>query len=638
MRESDRKLGMDREITRRDFIEGVGALGAGLILPGMLPGCSSATVDSSGYYPPKMMGMRGNHDGSFEVAHALARDGRTDWGPVQEPDSGPYDLVIVGAGISGLAAAHFYRQQRPDARVLLLDNHDDFGGHAKRNEFEVDGRFLIGHGGSQTMSNPSAYSDVVKGLLDDLGVDLDRFYSAYDQEFSKRHGLNPGLHFTKDAWGVDRSISRGIGQWGSVADESPVSLDEALAQIPISGAARDELRHVLTVDEDQIPEIAVADKRAYLASISYRDFLQQHLSVTEPDVFKFFQDLTADIGLGIEATDAYLALTYATMPGWAASGLETAGDGDPYIHHFPDGNASIPRLLVRSMIPGVAPGNSMEDIVTADFDYSKLDLPVSAVRVRLNSTAVNVEHDGDAGSATHVNVTYVRDGQAHRVQASNCVLACYNAIIPYLCPGLSDAQNEALANQVKQPLLLTNVALRNWQAWKKLGIESVAAPGAYFTGVMLDFPVSLGDYNFSSGPDEPILAAMFRTPRVNNKGLTAKEQWRVGRAELLSTSFEDIERHVRMQLQSLLGEAGFDAATDIMGITVNRWAHGYAYEHHFHSLFDDNYDDPDDPRYLHVQARKPFGRIAIANSDAGALAMVEGAVEQAHRAVTELLQ
>lgn len=637
MRDSDRKLGMDRQITRRDVIQGFGILGAGLMLPGALPGCSKAQVEDAIYYPPELMGLRGNHDGAFEIAHLLAREGQSDWGPVQEPESRPYDLVIVGAGISGLSAAHFYRKEKPNARVLLLDNHDDFGGHAKRNEFEVNGELLIAHGGSQTLSKPSAYSKVVKELLDDLGVDIKRFDTAYDQDFNKRHGLSTGIYFNKKTWGIDRTVPVVLGMWELFEAKSPLTLEESVSLMPISEAAQSEFLRLLTIEEDQIPDIAVEDKRAYLASISYRDFLTKHLNVTEPEIFAVLQDLTADIGLGIESADAYVALTYVGLPGWDAAGLVETDFVEPYIHHFPDGNASITRLLVRSMIPAVAPGNTMEDIVSARFDYSKLDQDDSPVSVRLNATVVNVEHDGDPGSAERVNITYVRDGQAVRVKARACILACNNSIIPFLCPGLPDSQNEALANQVKQPLIHTNVALRNWHAWKKLGITAVSAPGSFYTGVMLDFPVSLGDYSYSRAPDEPIVAVMYRSPLVSNQGLTAKEQFRVARHELLTTSFEDIERHTRVQLKGMLGEAGFDPATDIMGITVNRWAHGYSYEHHSHSLFDEDYDDPDDSRYPHIHARKRFGRIAIANSDAGALAMVESAVEQAHRATTELL-
>ena len=637
MRDSDRKLGMDRAITRRDLMYGFGVLGAGFAIPGSLMGCTENSPGVSAYYPPALTGMRGSHDGSFEVAHALARDGQSDWGPVKTPASGVYDLVIVGAGLSGLSAAHFYLKAKPNARILILDNHDDFGGHAKRNEFDVEGKHLIGHGGSQTLAAPSSYSSIVKGLLDDLGVDIERFNTAYDLGFEKRHGLSQGIHFSKEVWGESRTVARGLGLYGIDPDESDLSVDEAVAQMPITEAAKSELKTVLSIGEDQLSHIPVEEKPAYLASISYRDFLEKHLGVTEPDVFKLLQDIVADTGLGIEAVDSYLALTYAGMPGWAASGLPDPGEAEPYIHHFPDGNASVARLLVRAIVPDVAPGNSMEDIVTARFDYSKLDESSSPVRIRLSSTVVDVEHNGDVASAEDVNVSYVQDGQAYKVQARNCILACYNSIIPYLCPTIPDSQKLALANQVKQPLLHTNVALRNWHPWKALGVSAVAEPGSYFTGTQLDFPVSLGDYAFSSGPDEPILAVMYRTPHVDNKGLTAKEQWRVGRAELLSTSFEDIERHVRVQLTGLLGDAGFDPATDIMGITVNRWSHGYAYTQHFTALFDDDYDDPDDPRYPHVQARKQFGRIAIANSDAGASAMVESAVEQAHRAVLELV-
>ena len=208
-------------------------------------------------------------------------------------------------------------------------------------------------------------------------------------------------------------------------------------------------------------------------------------------------------------------------------------------------------------------------------------------------------------------------------------------MIPYLCPELPVSQREALANQVKSPILYTNVALRNWQSWKKMGIGAVLSPGSYHIAASLDFPVSLGDYSFSGGPDEPVVVHMERFPHVNNQGLTAQEQHRRGQQELLTTPFETIELNVREQLASMLGEGGFDPATDITGITVNRWAHGYGY---FYSpLFDTVYEDDDDERYPHMRARKPFGRITIANADAAAGASLGAAVEQGHRAVTELI-
>jgi spermidine dehydrogenase len=646
MKQSDKKLGMDRTITRRDVIHGIGAIGAGLALPGCAQDDADELVVNPGYYPPELMGLRGNHEGTFEIAHALAREGRTDWGPVTEPDSGVYDLVVVGGGLSGLSAAHFYRKEKPNARILILDNHDDFGGHAKRNEFEVDGKTLIMHGGSESMVAPSGYPQIVKTLLDDLGVDVSKFETAYDQDFYARHGLRTGLHFNKEAWGVDRIVPISLGYWeGFVSPAgSDIAVEEAVSAIPITEAAQAEFLRFLTTEEDQIPDIPVDEKVAYLSGTSYRDFLSKHLEITEPEVFVLLQDLMGETGVGPEAVSAYTAIMYAGLPGRKAAGLpedEADAHAEPYIHHFPDGNASIARLLVRKMIPDVAPGNTMEDIVTARFDYSKLDLADNAVRLRLNSTVTRVKHEGTPTSADTVRITYVRDGQAHQVRARGCVLACYNAIIPYLCPELPEPQREALAGQVKQPILITNVALRNWRPWKELGICSVQAPGSYHNGICLNYPVSIGEYSYAMTPDEPVTALMTKFPHVSNQGLNQKETFRVGRLELLTTPFEDIERNVRIQLASMLGEGGFDPAADILGITVNRWAHGYSY--FYNSLFDTTYGAVEsfyagfnDDRYPHVRARQPFGRISIANSDSAATAMLEAAVEQGHRAVTEL--
>jgi spermidine dehydrogenase len=635
---------MDQAITRRDILHGFGALTAAAMLPtagivssvlASAEGNSPALPDK---YPPELMGLRGNHPGSYEVSHQMAREGKRDWGPVIEPDDGIYDLVVVGAGISGLAAAHFYQKQHPQARILILDNHDDFGGHAKRNEFQVGDRTLIGYGGAQTLQEPTGYSDIVKGLLDDLGVDVSRFNSAYDQEFYRRNGLRAGMYFDREAWGVDRTIAYGLGNLEDYLPLAPstLSVESAVAQMPIPEAARREFIRLLLTDEDQMPDIPAENKWDYLYKISYRDFLIEYLDIREPDVFKLLQDLASDSGVGIEAVSAAGALGYARLPGRHAAGVGDPEQDEAYIHHFPDGNASVARLLVRNMIPAVAAGSSMEDIVTARFDYSKLDQVNSPVRLRLESTVTRVKHDRDPATAKRVLLTYVRDGQACQVQARTCILACNNSTIPYLCPELPESQREALALQVRTPILYTSVALRNWQAWKNMGIGAVAAPGSYHVVAMLDFPVSIGDYTFSKAADEPVIVHMERFPHRSNEGLTPREQYRLGRQELLSTSFDTIERNVRSQLAGMLGEGGFDPARDILGITVNRWAHGYAY--FYNGLFDTVYEDDNDERYPHMRARKRFGRIAIANSDAAASAMFEAAVEQGHRSVLDLNQ
>jgi spermidine dehydrogenase len=597
---------------------------------------AAGSIGSAGY-PPALTGMRGNHDGSFDVAHQLALGSGHDWGPVEEFDSLVYDLVVVGAGISGLAAAYFYRQANPDAHILILDNHDDFGGHARRNEFNIAGRKLIGYGGCQSLEAPSGYSDVVKSLLRDLGVDVSRFDSAYDQDFYKQHGLGGGIVFHHKDWGVDRLVRYDLGALGGYIPLAPSELSaaEAVQQMPMSDAARGEMLRLLTVDEDRMPEIPADAKLDYLYTISYRDFLSKHVGISEREVFATLKDLTSDSSVGIDATTAGDAIFYSYLPGLKAAGISEYEEEEPYIHHFPDGVASIARLLVRAMIPAVSSGSTMEDVVTAHFDYDKLDLGKLSVRLRLSSTVTHVEHDGDPKSAKQVGVSYVKGGQAYRVRARRCVLACDNAMIPSLCPELPEAQREALAVQVRAPILYTSVALRNWQSWKKLGIGAVVSTGGYHVNAMLDFPVTLGGYEFASGPDDPIVVHMERFPHRPNEGLGERAQRRFGRYELLSTSFETIERNVRSQLAATLAEGGFDPAKDIEAITVNRWAHGYAYG--YNDLEDPWYEDRDDERYPHVRARKPFGRITIANSDAGAIAMMEVAVEQAHRAVSELL-
>ncbi len=247
MNPTDRDLGMDRPISRRDLLHGMGALAVSSLVPGRALADPRLALERAGGaaagYPPALTGMRGSHLGSFEVAHQLTRDGRRDWGAIQEPDSDLYDLVVVGGGISGLAAAHFYRTQQPKARILILDNHDDFGGHAKRNEFQVGGRTLIGYGGSETLQEPSSYSEIVKGLLRDLGVEIKRFEKAFDQDFFKRHGLGNGMHFNQEKWGVDRTV--------------PLYMVDSVAQIPISDASKAQFRRLLTIEEDQIPHFSL---------------------------------------------------------------------------------------------------------------------------------------------------------------------------------------------------------------------------------------------------------------------------------------------------------------------------------------------------------------------------------------------
>jgi spermidine dehydrogenase len=633
----DRELGMQQNITRRDFLNGVSiAVGTSLLAANPLwaeafgvPQSPFAPEKDSNYYPPAKTGMRGSHDGSWEVAHSL-RDGKQ-W-PDAVADDESYDLIVVGAGISGLAAAYFYRKAAGvNARILLLDNHDDFGGHAKRNEFHSGNRLLLGYGGTQSIEAPSHYSKEAIGLLKELGIEVQRFYKYYDQKLYDSMNLVEATFFDKETFGVDKlEPEAGLHYFG------PTFTAETAARLPIAEAAQHDILRLQEATIDYLPGLTPEQKRAKLIKTSYKDFLLNYAKV-HPDVAKIFQAAPHDLyAVGIDAVSAYDCARYG-YPGFKGITLpkphreEDEEEEEPYIFHFPDGNASIARMLVRSLIPGVLPGNSMEDIVTARANYAHLDDSSSRVRLRLNSTAVRARHVGDPATAKEVEVTYVRGGQARRARAAHCVLACYNMIIPYLCPEMSAAQKEALAYCVKIPLVYTNVQISNWKSFQKLGINGVYAPSAYFSNVNLDYPVSMGDYKFPSSPEEPCVLHLLRTPC--SPGLDCKDQYRAGRYELLSTSFETFERNVRDQLGRMLSAGGLDPARDVQAITVNRWPHGYAYE--YNALFEP-LDRPASERPC-VIGRQPFGRIHIANSDADGHAYTNIAIDQGYRAVSEIV-
>jgi len=318
-------------------------------------------------------------------------------------------------------------------------------------------------------------------------------------------------------------------------------------------------------------------------------------------------------------------------PGFGGLGLKDQVDAafdEPYIYHFPDGNASIARLLVRSLIPAVGAGHTMDDVLLADFNYVKLDVDGAPLRLRLNSTAVSVANSRTRGGP--VDIGYVRSGALHRIQAKQCVLACYNMLIPHIMPELPDAQKRALAACVKLPLVYTNVAVRNWHAFRNLGVDEIYSPYGYFSNIKLDYPVSLGGYRNPRDPNEPILLHMEHMPLTPNQGLTNVEQFRLGRQLLLSTPFEEYERQINHQLDRVLGAGGFKSERDIAAITVNRWPHGYSYD--ANTLFDPETSGP--PTY--VIGRQRRGRVAIANCDAGWNSYTHEAIDQAWRAVNEL--
>ena len=633
----DQALGMDQPITRRDFLNGAALLTTVAAAPLLAPtpaaaqAAALAAQDAPEYYPPLLTGMRGSHPGSFEAAHAL-RDGSLEPAPT---DSGEeYDLIVVGAGISGLSAAHFYRAgTSAKARILLLDNHDDFGGHAKRNEFHLGNQLHLMNGGTLEIDSPRPYSPVAAGLISTLGIDVPKLAKTVEQKnFYERMGLERGLFFDRETFGTDKLI---VG-----VNSKPAA--KLFASAPLSARAREQLVELQEGNTDYLPGLSATEKKDRLSRMSYEAYLRDVVKA-EPGVIKLYHARTmTEWAVGTDAVSALECWAFGfpgfqglqlpkgsiTRMGPTASGYHDTGGS--YHLHFPDGNATIARLLVRDLIPHAVPGQGVENVVTARVNYSQLDRPGTPVRVRLNSTVINVRHL-ESPTQGKVQVTYLRDGKAVTTRAKSAVLACYNMMIPYLCPDLPESQKTALHELVKAPLVYTSVALRNWQAFDRLNLHEVYSPGAYFTEMRLNAHDNIGGYHSVRTPDQPILVHMVRTPC--KAGLTEHEQNRAGRAELLATSFETFERNIRDQLNRTLGPGGFDAAHDVTAITVNRWPHGYAPEHN--PLFEPDVPEAQRP---HVIGRARFGHIAIANSDAGGQAYTDSAINQAHRAVQELLR
>ena len=620
------------QITRRDFLDGIALAGGAMALSPLQALADSQDVThASQFYPPSLTGLRGNHPGSFEVAHALAREG-------QRPDEfelldEAYDLVVVGAGISGLTAAYLFRKQYgPNAKILILDNHDDFGGHAKRNEFSAQGHMLLGVGGSLNLEQ-AAMGEAEISLLEEIGVNFTELRESVDPGYIIHDPMaRHGIYLNRTVYGADRSVVADWNLlWAGIGD-----FEGAIRSLKLSKADEQGLIALISGDNDFLDDIPIADRERFSRKMSYATFLrervglsEQAIKITEPWV-KALHCAGAEAVSIQEVFRAGAPGLNTLLPMAASGGDEESVDPDAYRYPmFPDGNASVARLLVRQLIPAVVGGDLTQNVVTSQFDYSQLDREGELVRLRLNSTAVNVRNLGDE----QVEVAYVAKGQAQAVRAKHCILAGYGGIVPHLCPELPKAQKEHLAYGVKAPFICTNVLLRNSEAVRKAGVSGYQCPGSFYSLLASAPPVNVGDFRVPSEANDPMVMWMLHapTPQVTN-GMSARDAYRLGRHKLLSMSFEEIEVATITQMTGMFGSAGFDAGRDVEAITVNRWAHGYAYE--YMDLHDPDWPKGEAP---HELGRKPIGRIAIANSDAEAAAYVQAAIKAARRAVNELL-
>lgn len=652
MDDGARDLGMDCDITRRDFLDGVAKVIGGSVaataaarVHAAHPDLGSPTSTSQlpppgAAEPPLRQGMRGFDDAAMQAGHAL-RDGRTfDSGN----DTGEfYDLVIVGAGMAGLSAAYFHRKQIPGARILVLEGCDDFGGHARRVEFEVDGRNLLVCGGTQELWNVNTFAPESLRLLEDIGIDRERYrrHAQADEDALVKLGLGIGLFFDRETFGTDRLVPnrppmRGTtaAQWRDYFDRTPMSEGLKSGFIKLN---TDRTNHLPGLPADEIAR--------RLRRISYADYLRDVAGIHPEAV-----DYLVRSGSGDHDNQSAGPETYSAWTAWRRGLRGFAGLGPPPDRRlssltddpgemiaFPDGNAGVARLLIRWLIPQALPGRSAEDSITARLRYDRLDLPESEVRIRLSCMVARVRHLGDAQAAREVEVTYLRDGRPCRVRAGAAVMACFHTMIPSLVPELPASQQAALRSAVRKPLVRSFVAIRNWSAFQKLGVAEIACPGMFHQSIAPWLrPEWGGAYRNARKPDEPVIVYMPLANRIlemPGSGLPPRERWKAARAQLQDLDFATFEREIRAQLDRVLGPGGFDARRDIAGITVCRWSHGYAGGSN--DLYDPDWSHRGDAPW--VLARQRHGRIAISNSDAAATSLTNAAFAQSHRAVMEIV-
>jgi spermidine dehydrogenase len=675
-----------RKITRRDFLDGVAITTAGLAAAAASPSLTGAEAHlvsrrPRNAYPPSSTGITGEPDPV--IRNVLKIDGLPNPRHPHSTDGGPgihprhvrdvddcYDLVVVGAGASGLAAAKWYQDRfGPDARILLVDPLPDFGGHSHRNEFHIPDAgggdvMLLRNGGTVNLDSvgnwnqpangkldiPGSYGQPALDMLDFCGVDPDNFPSTTGPGIPSSYGMRSMLLFPRKDWGKDTLIrsKQGTQSWA-----------DFLATTPYSPEARAGIERIMT--DETTDWIALKhgpksdqEKKAILARITYKRYLMDYVGVNEEATSYLQRTSHGLFGAGIQAVQA-ADMWALENPGFDGLGLEPTifpgigrtaqqdmdPNGGPSVA-WPDGNTSLIRLLVSKLIPqaigdvdGARP--TQDTILVARADYRQLDRRGNHVRIRLNRTVVDVKPA--RRHADRAEVVYVdHHGKAERVRATHVVMACWNRVTARLVDGLPRQQVEALDYARKVPLVYCRVGLRNWKAFADAKISSVSPRGnsLFWDSTSLSAGVRFGaSYGPTPNtPERPATLSLTVTPD-DPSALTQLESYERGRQKMLGMSFRDYERAIIDVIDRSVNVSGgdFEPGRDIDSIMVNRWNYGYAYE--LCSTFDPSLFGPN-AEQPQVIGRKPFRNVAIANSDSGAFAYTHSAINEAYRAVQEL--
>jgi spermidine dehydrogenase len=616
----DDRLGMNEPISRRDFLNGAVVAGAGLVLHGQVATTISPADTFTGYGGVgDYRHSNGNTWDVMSTAHAM-RDGSFERFMDNAMDTGEmYDLVSVGGGISGLAAAVFF-QKNTGGRCLVLDNHPIFGGEAKRNEFLVGGQTLTAHQGSAIY------------LMPQKGGYTDRFYDMIGMdrralEYQRWGGPSPEMALSQSPYAEPKNYGFYFGaQFGQrpgvwVMDPWGRQLEGA----PVSDTVKAELMRWRTIyDSGPRPETEGDAVSRQLDTITLEDHLMARHHISRETVRTFLSPVEGGgYGLGPDALSAYCAYAIET---------EFPGDGDATLgdQMFPDGNTGFARLMVKTLIPAAFAGPRSVDAVWRNrVNFDALDRAGQATRIRLSATVLRVEHAGDPASAPHVVITYVKGGRIRRIKARAVVMAGGSWTSKHIVRDLPASHRDAYAQFYRSPCLMANVAVRNWRFLYKMGMSGCRWFGGLGDYLSVRKMALIGGEKNRISPDSPVvltIKVLFAQP-----GLPIAEQGSRGRAKMLGTTFAQYERALREQLGDMFSPGGFDPRRDIAGIILNRWGHAYVNPQPGFFFGVDGKPAPRD-----ILRDRPHGRIAFANTDLAGAMDHRNSIREADRAVGQL--
>ena len=619
-------------MTRRDFLNATLLASGGVLLssasPADLLAASSARADAiqddwTGYGGVgDYANSNGNTTAVFEAGHQI-RDGLFENLPASVIDTGEtYDCVVVGGGISGLAAALTFQQRAgKDKTCLVLDNHPIFGGEAKRNEFLVDGHRLTAHQGSAFFPVPYPHSFIAR-FYESIGLKTPHL------EYQKWGGSSPEMPLCRTPY----LGSAPYGLYFGAKFGQPHGLwltdpwGKKLEGAPISAKAREELLRVQAGDQGtQAPQYHGDAISRRLDTITLEDHIISRHGISRETVRTFLSpDEGGGFGLGPDALSGYTAYAFDML-----HPLDITDETGQQM--FPDGNSGIARLIAKTLIPeSIAGGHSLEDVCRKSVNFVALDRPGSSARIRLDSTAVWVKHDGDPAKSQFVTVAYTRGPKTFRVKARSVVMAGGSWTTKHIVRDLTPDRVTAYGQFYRSPCMMANVAVRNWRFLYKLGI----AGAQWFEG--------LGNYTQvrklalcgtdarTISPDSPVVLTV--KVLYSYPGHSTEDQGHMGRGEMITTPFREYERQIRQQFTDMFSRSGFDASRDIAGIILNRWGHAYV------SPAPGFYFGKDgNPAPGEVLRAAPFGRIAFANTDLSGMPDHRSSIIEADRAVGQLL-